>query len=194
MNTLSVTSKRIMTALLLIVACVMIATMAGCGKSAEDTIRDGVSSEFESIKKLDRAALDQITGGAQDVSYFEDLGISSDEFFRAWLEGFDYSVNKVTVNGSTAKATVTVKTHSLMSALDSVTSSIDSLIATNPSVLTMTEDQIYKQLGTMLLKAIKEAPMVSYTVDLPYELKNNVWQPAAGFEDAIAQAFTGGSL
>ena len=30
-------------------------------------------------------------------------------------------------------------------------------------------------------------------VDLPYELKNNTWQPAAGFEEAIAQAFTGSS-
>lgn len=194
METTTITTKRVLAIVLMAVATLALATLSACGgKSAETTIRESVTSELESIKKLDQDALDQIVGGANSVSDLSEYGISTEEFFRTWLEGFDYSVDKVTVNGDKATATVTIKVKSLTSAMDSISNNISSIIASNPAMLTMTQEQIYKEIGNLLMKAVGEAPITSTTVDLPYELKNNTWQPASGFDAAIAKAFTGTS-
>lgn len=195
METTTTTTKRILAIMLMVIATLALATLSACGgKSAEDTIRESVKAELESIKKLDQDALDQIVGGADSVSDLSEYGISAEEFFRTWLEGFDYSVDKVTVNGDKATATITIKVKSLTSAMDSISNNISSIIASNPAMLTMTQEQIYKEIGNLLMKAVKDAPMVSTTVDLPYELKNNTWQPGSGFDAAIAKAFTGTSV
>lgn len=54
----------------------------------------------------------------------------------------------------------------------------------------MTQSEIYKEVGKILMDALDEAPIESVTIDLPYELKNNAWQRASGFEAALSKAFT----
>lgn len=188
-------TKWAMLALVAALAATMLAGLTACGgESAEDVIRKGVTEELESIKNLDQAALDEIMAGAGAADAgLDEYGIDMEEFCRTWLEGFDYSVDNVTVDGDNATATVTITCKSLMEGMtifmDKVTALTDDTEAMSQSM-----DELNLQMGTMLMEALGEAPLETNTVDLPYVLNGNTWEPGAGFDAALSEAFAGGAL
>ena len=103
-------TKGALLALAVALAATMLTGLVACGgESAEDVIRKGVTEELESIKNLDQAALDEIMAGAGAANAgLEEYGIDMEEFCRTWLDGFDYSVDNVTVDGENATATATI--------------------------------------------------------------------------------------
>lgn len=188
-------TKWAMLALVAALAATMLAGLTACGgESAEDVIRKGVTEELEGIKNLDQAALDEIMAGAGAADAgLDEYGIDMEEFCRTWLEGFDYSVDNVTVDGDNATATVTITCKSLMEGMtifmDKVTALTDDTEAMSQSM-----DELNLQMGTMLMEALGEAPLETNTVDLPYVLNGNTWEPGAGFDAALSEAFAGGAL
>lgn len=176
-------------------ACALLAMgLSACGsQSAEDVIREGVTQELESIKNLDQAALDEMLAGAGDTaSELEQYGISLEEFCRAWLDGFDYSVDSVTVDGESAVATVTISCRSLIGAMDAWLTDImsdETLLSSD-----MTEEELNELIGSTLIEAIGSAEIETNTADLPYVLNGDTWEPGDGFDAALAQAFAGQAL
>lgn len=176
-------------------AATMLAGLTACGgESAEDVIRKGVTEELESIKNLDQAALDEIMAGAGAADAgLDEYGIDMEEFCRTWLTGFDYSVDNVTVDGEKATVTVTITCKSLMEGVNIFMDKVTALTE-DPEAMSQSMDELNQQMGTMLMEAIGEAPAETNTVDLPYVLNGNTWEPGAGFDTALGQAFAGGAM
>lgn len=87
--------------------------LAGCssGPSDEDVIRQGVSEELAAIK----------AGGDEFISSVEEdagedlktLGIDARDFMSAYLDGFDYSVGDVKVDGDSATVHLSITCRSM---------------------------------------------------------------------------------
>lgn len=196
MGTIKTTiGKSALFALALAVAALLLTGLTACGgETPEDIIRKGVTEELESIKSLDQAALDEIVAGAASSGTdFEEYGISMDEFARTWLSGFDYTVDNVTVEGQEANATVTVTCKSLMEGVN-IWLEKATEVASDPEVASLPTDELNKKLGTLLIESIGEAPTQTNTVDLPYVLNGNTWEPGSGFDAALSEVFAGGAL
>lgn len=186
--------KWALLALAAALAATMLAGLTACGgESPEDVIRKGVTEELESIKNLDQAALDEIVAGAGAGAGLDEYGIDMEEFCRTWLDGFDYSVDEVKVDGENATATVTISCKSLMEGINIFMEKVTALTE-DPDALSLSTDELNKKMGAMLVEAVGEAPIETNTVDLPYVLNNNTWEPGSGFDTALGEAFAGGAL
>ena len=179
----------------LVLACVMVAAlcvgMTGCsGESDEDVIREGVTAEFESIKNLEQEVLDDLVTSVEASGDMSMLGVDNEEFCRGLLEGFDYSVDEVVVDGDTATVKATMTCKNVSAILTSWTEDV-TVFAADPAVLEMTEDELYTEMGTMLMTTIGEAELISTQVELPYEKIDNTWQGTAEAETAITNAMLG---
>ncbi len=187
-------TKWALLALAAALAATMLAGLTACGgESPEDVIRKGVTEELESIKNLDQAALDEITAGAGAADGLDEYGIDVEEFCRTWLDGFDYSVDEVKVDGESATAKVTISCKSLMEGINIFMEKVTAL-AEDPAAAELSSEELNKKMGTMLVESVGEAPIETNTVDLPYVLNGNTWEPGAGFDTALSEAFAGGAL
>lgn len=91
-------SKRIAVAL---AACVLLCCMAlsltGCKPPAGQLAANAAIAEMAAIEKHDPASMSFLPEVSQ-AQQLEQLGISQEEFFGWWLEGFTYSLGDVELN------------------------------------------------------------------------------------------------
>lgn len=187
-TTMTKTFKMLVAALM--VAVLAVSLTACGGKSDEEVIREGVTSEFETIKNYDGTGTSEIFGDVSEMAELDQFGISADDFFKTWLSGFDYSVDDVTVDGNNATVKVTVTIKSFAEAMEDFQTRISEIDAT--TMADKTQEELYAEMGTMLMDCIDSASLMTETVELPYTLNGNEWAPGAGFESALSQALFGG--
>lgn len=98
--------KRI--TLAVVMAVLAAVTLTACN-SPEAAIRDDLTNQLETIKQGDDSFVSGIEENAGED--FASLGIDTDEFVTAYLDGFDYTVDDVSIKDgvATAKATITCK-------------------------------------------------------------------------------------
>ena len=99
-------------ALATLIACAMAACLGlvacSSGPTDEEVIKEGIASELDPIKNLDDATLDEILSEAgSEFAMLESMGIDSKTLVKSYLDGFDYTIDSVEVDGDSAKATLT---------------------------------------------------------------------------------------
>lgn len=163
----------------------------GGGQDPAEVVREGVTAELESVKNMDDAAYEEMSSLA-GAAGLEEFGIDTKEYLTAYLEGFDYTVDEVTVEGETATATVTLTMKSfteLEAALEAAGEQFAEEALANPD---MTEEEVNQRMGELIMDAVKNTPVApTEPIDVVYELIDNVWTPATSAEDAIAKAMLG---
>lgn len=172
-----------------VLACSLLA-LSGCGQDSEEVIREGVTEELESLKTLDEATLDELMGDveASALADFEDYGIDAREFVKAYLAGFDYAVDEVTVDGDAAQVTVTFTCKSFTDLQTVLEASVAELVA-DPSVASMSADELNVKVGELFMEAVNQIQV--RTTDpfvLEYQKTDNVWGPTDGMQDTITSA------
>ncbi|MCL1890925.1 MAG: hypothetical protein FWG00_02735 [Coriobacteriia bacterium] len=167
------------TALALMLALVMALSLSlvGCGKSSEDVIRDGITEELEGLKTLNDDTVSQLL--SDSAGAFTQFGIEDKEFFEAWLQGFDYSVDDVIVDGDNAVAKVTLTAKQMSDIMTAFQANVD---------VTKTD---LNALGPALLDAAKSAKTTTTSIELPYVLRGNTWEQGIGFNSELAKALAG---
>ena len=87
--------------------------LTGCsGTNPEEAIRQDITTNFDEIKNLDDAAMEEFAEELGDTG-LESYGIETTELLTSMLDGFDYSIESVTVDGDTAVAEVSVTAKSM---------------------------------------------------------------------------------
>lgn len=138
--------------------------LTACGDPAA-AIRDDISGKLETIKQGDTEFVD---GLAESVSGFDTLQIDAAEFMDCYLEGFDYEVEGVDVDGDTATAHVAITCKSFSDILGDYESAameiVDSLdIDTMPS-----DEEIYAMAGEAMMDATEAAEVKSTDCEFTY--------------------------
>lgn len=159
------------------------------GESAEDIITEDITSQLDQVKNLDDDFVAEMVDGlgADELSTY---GIDAEEFTRTYLEGFDYSIDSIEVNGNTATATVTLKCRSFTGYESAVNDAVNNLVA-DPSIYTMTRTELNQAIGTAMMDALRSTPVTETDpVELTYNKNGNTWEADESVTDAIANALT----
>ena len=164
--------------------------MVGC-TSPEQVIRDGLNQEIQQYKNVDQSVIDEINE-AVPATYMQMLGISSEDLTKAILEGFDGTVDSVTVNGDKAEAVVTITSKSLGDLTEHITD-LQSEVYDDPSQFAnMSTDELYAWVGTKMMDYISNAPIETREpITIEYVKNGNTWEPTAASQTAMQSAIFG---
>ena len=157
--------------------------VTGCGPSSEEVIRNAITQEMDSYKNMDDSAMSEIATMAENEGISE-LGIDDQEFAAAVLDGFDYNIDDITVDGDTATATVTIVSKSYSDFEERITNIINEL-TDDPSMAELDSDQIVEVVGERVMQAFDEVSLNTETATIEYKLNGNVWEPVDG-DSALA--------
>lgn len=162
-----------------LVAAMCMGSLVGCGgANSEDLIRNAVTEEFESLKNLDDAAMSELMEGASmgDTTALEQYGIDQEEYLRSYLEGFDYRIDDVTVDGDTAKVMVVLTCKSASDIQQAITDSASKMVE-DASIVDLDESALNSKIGEIFMEAIASVqPTETESIELTYELSGNTWE------------------
>lgn len=91
-------------AICVLLACVSFA-LSGCKPPQGQLAANAALAEMNAIQQKDPSAIDYLPEVSQ-ASQLEQIGISQEEFFSWWLDGFSYSLGDVEMNGEENEAKI----------------------------------------------------------------------------------------
>lgn len=156
--------KRFWTIPLMVLAVVCTVFLGGCGgPSVEELIREDL----------------------------ETLGIDTQEFAKAYLDGFTHEIKEVAVDeeAGTADATVVLKMKSLTAIMSEFTGKFQEYLTTIDPQTVESEEALYKEAGAMLMEAVKNAEPEESECVFTYEKDDeNTWSATDSAEQQILEA------
>lgn len=178
-------------------AAFTLCSLAACGPSQEDTIHEAITKEFDGYKNADDEIIQQIARSAENQG-ISDYGIENEEFATMVLDGFDYNINSIEVDGNSAKANLTIVSKSSTAFKEKLTESINA-ISQNPELASMTDDQKMELISEAITNSFKDIQTVSEDVTIEYAYTDSdgkkIWVPvnsgtALGSLDSVVFAQT----
>ena len=157
----------------LAVTCGLVLTACG-GQNDEEAIRQDVTAKLDTIKNADESAIDELIADV-DTSTFDQLGVDPSEFVAAMFDGFDYTIDSVSVDGDTATASVTVTCKSLTTMQDDVTNAVSDLMSDPASLMDKSQDELVELAGQTMMDAIKNSATHETTYEFTYQKSGDTW-------------------
>lgn len=150
--------------------------LVACGNNSEQVIREDITTYFDRYKDQVDEATAEIATMARTQG-LDQMGVDPDEFAASLLEGFDYTLDGIEINGDKATATVTIVSKSYADLEQKLEEAYNEF--TDPSMLQsyagMTEDQLYDMIGDKLMEALDNTKVDSTTATVVYDKTGNVW-------------------
>lgn len=168
--------KIIMGAATAMLACVMCVGLVGCGgdmsKTVADNVKSDVDAQMTAIENLDDDTVAKIMEEAGlSGDEFDEYGVSTSDFMKAWLSGMTHEVTNVDVSEdcTSATATVTVNCKQISSIVDDWTSSLDEALANVTS-----QEEVNSVIGETLMNALNNGAYTTTEVELSYVAEDGV--------------------
>ena len=123
--------KRFWTIPLMVLAVACTVFLGGCGgPSVEELIREDLETAFSEVSPDNEELLTAMTDSSDGG--FETLGIDTQEFAKAYLDGFTHEIKEVAVDeeAGTADATVVLKMKSLTAIMSEFTGKFQEYLTT----------------------------------------------------------------
>lgn len=146
--------KKLLAPIMLLCA-VCLCALTACGPSVEDLIREDLTSQFDVIKNGGEEFVSEIEQSAGED--FASLGVDTAEFTAAYLNGFDYSIDEVTVKDDTATATVTVTCKSLTDILNNFQNDFYAQLESTDLETLADQDALMQMAGETLMSVTQAA-------------------------------------
>ncbi len=147
--------KRLLAPLIAFAALCLVALAACGGPSVEDMIREDLTSQLDVIKAGGDEFVEEIEASAGDD--FASLGVDTAEFTKAYLDGFDYSIDEVTVEDDTATAKVTITCKSLTDIMSQFQTDFYAQLETVDTATLADQDALMKLAGQSLMSVTEAA-------------------------------------
>lgn len=158
----------------LAVTCGLAVTACSSGQSDEDLIRQDLTANLDIIKNADEDAVQELIADT-DTSAFEQLGVDPAEFVATMLDGFDYSIESIAVNGDTATASVTVTCKSMTTMQTDAMDAVYALMDDPTSLEGMSEDELMQLAGQTVLNAVKNSATHETAYEFTYAKDDGTW-------------------
>lgn len=159
-------------------------------EAAEKYIRADITDNLDPFKKLDDETIAMLSESIGDVTSLEDYGIDSETLIRAILDGFDYSIESVTVEDdeATAKIVLTTKSFNEME-LDE--DEMTEALMNDPDLATLAadDDALLKWAGEYVLGVVDDIEPTEKSITLDYEKSGDEWTPTDESTDALETIF-----
>ena len=110
---------------------------------------------------------------ADALAQFEAMGLDGAEFVKGLLDGFDYEIGEITINGDKAEAAVTLKMKDLKEWMSNVEESAIQLAMENPNI---SEAELMSQMGPLMMDALgKVEGMADIPITVTATESNGTW-------------------
>lgn len=167
--------------------------LVACGGiSPEQAIRQTLESDFEDIKS-GKETSDLAEGITEEFDGdLESYGIDSEEFSKAYLEGFDYKIGDITVDeqkgSATAEVSITMKPIMQMAQ----SSTVRILAATSELSADATEDDYNALVGKIMMEELSKIEPKTVDTQIIYNRNSDGdWEPD---EQSVDKAFGAAAL
>ena len=166
--------------------------LTGCsGADPEEAVRADLTANFDQLKNLEGDALEEIADGMGNIG-LEQYGLENIEVITAMLDGFDYTIDSVTVDGDTATAEVTVTSKSMseLMNLDTDALTADLMEAVTSGELDPSDDDaINAWAGEYMMGLVEQIEPSEKTISLTYVNGDDGWTMDDSSASEVAQIF-----
>lgn len=185
--------KKLTTLALILIAALSMLALCACnnGPSAEEVIREGLSEEFDMIVNKKGDDWDEMISDIEDEADLSTFGIDAEEFVNVLFDGFDYEITSVDVDeeDDTAVAHVTLTSKSMKDVMAALEQAADDFTSDPNNYAGLSEDDIYKKVGELMMDAIRGVETQNVDVDLECERdEDGNWSKADSVADEITNA------
>lgn len=179
--------KFLLVSLLALLALSLVA-LTGCGADDEKAIREVITADFDAIDPENEDLVKQIE--SQAGSDLDTLGISTDEFCKSFLGGFEYEIGDVEVDGDTATAEVTFKVKSLSTLEDDFATKWTAMITEQADELSsLTTNELYERAGKLFMEILDGIDPKEKTVTIDLEKNSDgEWEENETADDVVSAA------
>lgn len=183
--------KKILVALVAALTLTAGLSLVACssGESPEDAIRTDLAAQFDPIKNHDQEVMDELTTSVESAG-LDQYGISNSDYVASLLDGFDYTVDSVTVaeDGNTATAAVTITCKTFTNATARA-EELSAEFGESDEILDMSADELNTKIGEIMMQAINETEPKATSCEFGYTLVDGTWTIDANAESEIYNAF-----
>ena len=184
------TIRALVASLAVVVAVSCGVVLGGCSSAnPEQAIRDDLTATLDEVKNVDDATIEELMGSV-DTSQLEPYGIDGTEFARSLLDGFDYSIGDITVDGDTATAQVSITCKSAMDLYDELENMMTEL-SEDPDILSLLSDEeaFNARLGELLMEAMDSLEPSTKDLELAYTNADGTWTMDSSSAAELGQIF-----
>lgn len=175
----------------MVVAALMVASLGaftGCSSNEanEEVIRSSIAEELDAYKNHDSSVVSQIQ--TQNAVALATVGMDGKEYANALLDGFDYSIEDVTVDGKNATATIVLTQKDIDG--DQAEAIMEEL-AEDPAFAEMSLEERKAAVSDRIfqyIESVEAAPQDPVTLD--FVLNGNAWEPTEASEARLQTLFT----
>ena len=160
----------------------------GCNanEANEEVIRTSITEELDPSKNHDSTVVSQMR--QQNAVALATVGLDGQEYADALLDGFDYTIEDVTVDGSDATATIVMTQKDLDE--DQVEAMMDEL-SEDPEFAEMSLDERKAAVSGKIMEYIASVPAAPQDpVTLEFVLNGNQWEPTDTTTMKLQNLFT----
>lgn len=161
------------------------------GPSSEEVIREGLSGELDTIVNKKGDDWDEMISDIEDEADLSQFGIDAEEFVGVLFDGFDYEITSVDVDeeDDTAVAHVTLTAKSMKDVMAALGQAADDFKSDPNNYAGLSEDELYKKVGELMMDAIRGVETQNVDVDLECERdEDGNWTEADSVADEITNA------
>lgn len=185
--------KKLTTLALILIAALSMFALCACnnGPSSEEVIRKGLSEEFDMIVNKKGDDWDEMVSDIENEAGLSTFGIDAKEFVSVLFDGFAYKITAVDVNekDGTAVAHVTLTSKSMKDVMAALGQAADDFKSDPNNYAGLSEDDMYKKVGKLMMDAIRGVKTREIDVDLECERdKDGNWAEADSVAGEIANA------
>lgn len=166
--------------------------LTGCsGTNPEEAIRQYITADFDKIKNLDDATMEELAEELGDTG-LEAYGIEATDLLATMLDGFDYSIESVTVDGDAAVATVSVTAKSMGELLNMDTDAMTEALMedlTSGALDANDGDAINAWAGEYVMNLVDAIEPSEKTVTLTFVNGDGGWELDESSNSEIEQIF-----
>ncbi len=164
------------------------------GPSPEEAIREDLTANLDRVKELDDATVEELVGSMGTLG-LETYGIEASDVVRSLLDGFDYTIDDITVDdeGASAVASVSVTCKSASDFTERINQAATDLateLMNDPSGLELLsdEDALNARIGEVVMETLDEVELQQTSIEIDYSKTDDGWTASDASE--LAQIFS----
>ncbi len=164
------------------------------GPSPEEVIREDLTANLDRVKELDDATVEELVGSMGTIG-LETYGIEASDVVRSLLDGFDYTIDDITVDdeGTSAVASVSVTCKSASDFTERINQAATDLateLMNDPSGLELISDEeaLNARIGEVVMETLDEVELQQTSIEIDYSKTDDGWTASDASE--LAQIFS----
>lgn len=164
------------------------------GPSPEEVIREDLTANLDRVKELDDTTVEELVSSMGTIG-LETYGIEASDVVRSLLDGFDYTIDDITVDdeGTSAVASVSVTCKSASDFTERINQAATDLateLMNDPSGLELLSDEeaLNARIGEVVMETLDEVELQQTSIEIDYSKTDDGWTASDASE--LAQIFS----